>query len=85
VLKVPHHGSRINNTPDVIAALRPELSVISVGERNRFGHPAPEVVAGYRAAGARVLRTDYSGAVTIESDGRQCIVTTMAGQDGMPE
>jgi competence protein ComEC len=64
----------------VIALLRPELSVISVGERNSFGHPAPEVVAGYRAVGAQVVRTDYSGAITVESDGVNYSVFTMADQ-----
>ena len=32
---------------------------------NRWGFPAPEVVARWRAAGARTWRTDEDGAVTI--------------------
>lgn len=77
VLKVPHHGSRINSAPEIIGALRPELCVIPVGDRNRFGHPSPEVVSGYRRIGAKVLRTDHSGAIIVESDGREYSVTTM--------
>jgi competence protein ComEC len=37
--------------------------VYTPGYRNRFGHPRPEVVARYAAAGARAYRTDYDGAV----------------------
>ncbi|MDI6739602.1 MAG: MBL fold metallo-hydrolase [Candidatus Edwardsbacteria bacterium] len=77
VLKAPHHGSRINSAPGIIRVLRPELCVIPVGERNRFGHPSPEVVAGYKRMGARVFRTDQSGAVIVESDGRRYRVRTM--------
>jgi beta-lactamase superfamily II metal-dependent hydrolase len=38
--------------------------VRSLGYRNPFGFPAPEVVDRYVAAGARVFRTDRSGAVS---------------------
>jgi competence protein ComEC len=72
ILKVPHHGSRTSSTPELVEAVAPDLAVISLGWRNRFRFPAPEVVARYEAAGARVLRTDRDGAisVTIAPDGR---------------
>jgi competence protein ComEC len=65
VLKVPHHGSRTSSTPELVGAVAPALAVISLGWRNRFHFPAPEVVARYRARGTRVLRTDRDGAVTV--------------------
>jgi len=43
----------------------PALAVISLGWRNQFHFPAPEVVARYAARGTRVLRTDRDGAVTV--------------------
>ena len=64
-LLVPHHGSRTSSSPGFIAAVRPELAVAAVGYRNRFGHPAPDVAGRYAAAGARLLRTDRDGAVTV--------------------
>ena len=38
---------------------------MSLGWRNQFHFPAPEVLARYAARGARVLRTDRDGAVTV--------------------
>jgi competence protein ComEC len=43
----------------------PALAVISLGWRNQFRFPAPEVIARYAARGARVLRTDRDGAITV--------------------
>jgi competence protein ComEC len=37
--------------------------VFTTGYLNRFGHPRPDVVARYVAAGSRVMRTDETGAV----------------------
>jgi competence protein ComEC len=65
VLKVPHHGSRTSSSPELIAAVRPRLAIASLGWRNQFHFPAPEVLARYRAAGTRVLRTDRDGAITL--------------------
>ena len=65
VLKVPHHGSDTSSTPGFIAAAHPEVAVISLGYRNRYDFPSAAVVRRYRDAGARVLRTDECGAVTI--------------------
>ncbi len=64
VLVVPHHGSRTSSTPAFIAAVHPEIAAFTPGYLNRFGHPRPEIVERYAAAGARGLRTDYDGALT---------------------
>ena len=72
LLVVPHHGSRTSSTPAFIAAVRPAVAVYTPGYRNRFGHPRPEVVARYAAAGIRAYRTDYDGALSFafgEPDG----------------
>jgi competence protein ComEC len=65
VLKVPHHGSATSSSPELIAAVRPRLAIVSDGYLNRFGFPAPAVIARYRAAPAIVLRTDRDGAVRV--------------------
>jgi len=65
----PHHGSRTSSTAALIAAVRPQIVVIPVGYRNRFGHPRADVVARYVESNAQVLRTDLDGAVTVHLDG----------------
>jgi competence protein ComEC len=65
VLKVPHHGSRTSSSPELVEAVSPALAVISLGWRNQFHFPAPEVVERYVARGARVLRTDRDGAISV--------------------
>ncbi|MGE5129623.1 MAG: DNA internalization-related competence protein ComEC/Rec2 [Sphingomonadaceae bacterium] len=65
LLLVPHHGSRSSSSPAFLAAVAPRWAVVTAGYRNRFRHPAEEVVERYRAAGAALLRTDLEGAVSI--------------------
>jgi competence protein ComEC len=71
VVKVPHHGSRTSSTPEFLNAARPQVAIVSAGLHNHFGHPHPEVVARYGAAGALVMRTDRDGAVEVATDGRR--------------
>ena len=65
VLKVPHHGSRTSSSAELLDAVQPSLAVMSLGWRNQFHFPAPEVVARYGTRGVRVLRTDRDGAITV--------------------
>jgi competence protein ComEC len=70
VLKTGHHGSRTSTTAEFLAAVAPRVATISCGTRNRFGHPAPAVMARLFEAGTRALRTDRDGAIQIRTDGR---------------
>jgi len=67
VLKVSHHGSPNSSGENFIAAVRPKVSVIGVGQ-NRYGHPAPRVLEVLRLAGSLVHRTDLDGTVKIILD-----------------
>ena len=79
VLKVGHHGSRTSSTPAFVAAVAPREAVVSVGCRNRFGHPHPLTLTTLEAAGARVWRTDRDGAVVVTTDGQSLDVRAAAG------
>lgn len=62
LLLVPHHGSATSSTPAFLDAVAPEVAVVQAGYRNRFGHPAPAVLARYEDRGIAVVRSDRCGA-----------------------
>jgi competence protein ComEC len=83
VVKVPHHGSRSSSTWPFVKATTVEnrdengdapdeetFAIMSAGARNRFGHPAPEVVKRWRVSGRTVLST-AGGARWFRSDGQR--------------
>lgn len=63
VVVAPHHGSRSSSSPGFVAATAPRHVMVPAGWRNRHGHPAPEVLARWRDAGARVEVTGYTGSL----------------------
>lgn len=71
VLKVPHHGSITSSSEEFLDAVKPEITLISVGKNNTYGHPHPVVVRRLKQRGMKVLRTDEVGDVTIISDGHR--------------
>ncbi len=71
IFKSSHHGSRSANGPDFYYLINPELVVVSAGKRNKFDHPHWEPIKLFRETGAGILRTDYSGDITIASDGKE--------------
>ena len=77
-LKVPHHGSRTSSGPELLAAVRPIVALVSVGARNPYRHPDPAVLTRLTALGADIYRTDHDGALLLESDGRHLTVTRWA-------
>jgi competence protein ComEC len=77
VLKVAHHGSSDPGLADELTVLRPRVAVISVGANNDYGHPRADTLAALHARpGLAVLRTDESGSIVVESDGRTMSVRT---------
>jgi competence protein ComEC len=61
---VPHHGSKTSSSPAFVAALRPNLAIVAAGIDNRWKMPREDVVRRWRDAGATVLNTAVSGAVS---------------------
>jgi len=79
LLKVGHHGSRGATGARWLEELRPQAAVISVGDGNRYGHPAREALARLAAAGVQVFRTDRDGTVDIRTDGSTMTIRTRHG------
>ncbi len=61
---VPHHGSRTSSGAHFADRLSPEVAIVSAGFGNRWGFPDEEVVRRWQAAGAKVLNTATSGAIS---------------------
>lgn len=61
IWKVGHHGSRFSTDPEFIKILRPREFWISVGKKNRYGHPAAAVMNRLWHAGGQIHRTDQEG------------------------
>ena len=68
VLVVPHHGSKTSSTAAFLDAVRPRVAIFQAGYRNRFGHPAGEVVARYAERGIDVRASPDCGAWIWRSD-----------------
>jgi hypothetical protein len=66
VLKSAHHGSRNETDAKWLSIVKPHLAVISVGEKNEYGHPSPQTLALLSRMRIPVLRTDQNGTL----DGR---------------
>jgi competence protein ComEC len=62
VLLVPHHGSKTSSSAAFLEAVRPRIAIVQAGYRNRFGHPAPPVMARYAAQGVQVVQSPQCGA-----------------------
>ena len=62
LLLVPHHGSKTSSTPALLDAVQPRIALVQAGYRNRFGHPAGEVVARYAERGIEVVDSAHCGA-----------------------
>jgi competence protein ComEC len=68
VLKVAHHGSS-NRDDRLLDRVAGRLAVISVGEGNDYGHPAPALMNALQQRGFAVHRTDTEGDVAVVTDG----------------
>lgn len=66
VVLVPHHGSRTSSGARFIAAVGAQIGIVSAGFGNRWNLPDAGVIARWRAAGATLLNTADTGAVTVQ-------------------
>jgi competence protein ComEC len=65
VVLMPHHGSATSSSPAFVAASGARYALASAGFANRWGLPRPEVVERWTRAGATVLVTADTGAITL--------------------
>lgn len=66
-LLVPHHGSQTSSTLDFVQTLKPQWALVQAGYRNRYGHPAPQVVSRYAQLGVPLAQSTVCGAAYWQS------------------
>lgn len=74
VLKIGHHGSKTSTSAAFLSATTPQVAIISVGAKNRYGHPAPSTTSRLENFGIKYYRTDINGTVRLISDGERYVI-----------
>lgn len=64
-LKVAHHGSDMGTDFALMQQLTPEVSVISYGMGNSYGHPTQNTLDALNAVGTSIFGTGADGTVTV--------------------
>jgi len=83
LLDVPHHGSGYSSCEAFIEAVSPDISVISAGVNNSYGHPHPDTVARLEDAGSRIYCTADYGEIDlfISPEGSIRVETMLSGSE----
>lgn len=71
LLKSAHHGSRFSNSEEWLDAVNPQITVISYGKDNRYGHPHEETIERLRERKIKVIGTGQDGSVFFHTDGEK--------------
>ncbi|HXK40487.1 MAG TPA: ComEC/Rec2 family competence protein [Candidatus Paceibacterota bacterium] len=77
ILKVAHHGSKTSTLAEFLYEVSPQVAVIQVGTKNRYGHPTQEVLSRLENFGVKLYRTDVDGGVKVISDGVNYLINTV--------
>lgn len=69
LIKVGHHGGETSTSFSLLQAVKPKYAILSVGEKNSYGHPSPRTLERLQIAKAQIFRTDQQGHIICYSDG----------------
>ena len=67
VLKVGHHGSDTSTSSIFLKTVQPKVAIISVGGKNKFGHPDRSVLNRLSEMKVTIRRTDIEGTIRFYS------------------
>lgn len=70
ILKVPHHGSKTGLSSLFLEKINAKLAIISVGGKNRYGHPAKIILDLLEKHNIKTLRTDKDGEIEVVTNGK---------------
>lgn len=77
ILKVAHHGSKTSTLAEFLYEVSPQVAVIQVGAKNRYGHPTQEVLKRLEDYGIKYYRNDINGDIKVISDGQNYQITVV--------
>lgn len=80
ILKAGHHGSKTSTSKSFLNKLKPEISIISAGLNNSYGHPHAEVLNNLQEVNSSIFRTDLDGNIKLELDGKNINIETSTGK-----
>lgn len=66
LLKIGHHGSKTSSEQSFLGLTNPDISIITAGFDNRFGHPHPDVVERLVTLKLPFLQTGTDGTIEVE-------------------
>ncbi len=75
IYKVGHHGSATSSSEGFVKAINPQISVISVGKDNDYGHPHQEIVERLEWVSSSIYKTSELSDIRIITDGSKIDVT----------
>ena len=75
VYKCAHHGSTTSNSEDFLDAVSPDISIISCGLDNDYGHPHREIIEALTNRGIDYRRTDLDGSIVIAFNENEIVLT----------
>lgn len=81
VLKASHHGSANGATRAWLKAVQPQITVISCGRDNPYGHPQGQTLDLLSEIGSAIYRTDLQGEITVNSDGTNVTASVSRNPD----
>lgn len=79
ILQVAHHGSSYSTSEHFLQAIRPTVSIISAGSKNRYGHPHTETLKRLEEHGTEIYRTDQCGAIEVRGKGKKAEIMVHGG------
>lgn len=82
VLKVAHHGSENSTSEEFLKEVKPEISLISAGKDNSYGHPHEELLDRLRKCDSVIFDTISYGGLMIRSDGEKIDLKTYKQYNG---
>lgn len=65
ILKVGHHGSTSSSSEKFLNEIKPLISIISVGNDNKYGHPHQETIEKLNKIGSKIYQTKDVGNILI--------------------